>query len=357
MVHAYISIEKSSSIILCLLFKLLVPSILFRISVLSAEVQSYLTTQENSPNLPLYILLLSSCPARTPNMHAPPNYNNTIARQYSEKVAAQGQPRLAPTTASATPRPPPPPRYTPAAIPQDTDTSHDYDDYDEFDDHDDYNDYDDTADYYTAAKPVSLAPPTPQANSDSGSRTITITLDASISIHGDGNTLTVASRSGSGTEQSRPDTTSPNQYPQKPQSKLANTTAAIVTALQQSGVLSQNSRSESESGLVHPPTNVEINIDAGVKVQGSRNVVCFGALFAPGARAGSGASGSKMQKSSSGQDPRKRRAQSVCMTFFFFPPLCLVFSDSEADFARSLLLVKGEGRGIGYDECGVNLEL
>ncbi|RDW59374.1 uncharacterized protein DSM5745_11069 [Aspergillus mulundensis] len=181
---------------------------------------------------------------------------------------------------------PPPPSYT-AAIAAQTIHPYDDDDYDEHDD--DYYNHDDSAVYYPNTTPINHNP----------SKTITIKLDLSINIHGDGNTLAIAS------QQVRDQT-----QPSNSRSKVANTTASIIAAIQQSGIIAQrlDSGSGSDSSFDSSPaaasTTVQINIDAGVRVQGSRNMVCFGVR--PGARS----PGSKNNMDTNIYNARKRRAQS-----------------------------------------------
>ncbi|KAL4957928.1 hypothetical protein BDW69DRAFT_180168 [Aspergillus filifer] len=213
-------------------------------------------------------------------MQPPPN-NHHPFHQYLRKITAQTQPRplaTAPTaTETANPNSPPP-RYTPAII------SHDFeDDYDEeFDEYEPY-DFNNAPDYY----PVQG---TDTAANSTNPKTLTINLDSSITITGDGNTLAIASG------QSQFQSHSKSQS-NAPKSKLANTASAIIAALHQSGVSASAS--------------VEINIDAGVRVEGSRNIVCFGGMIVPGrvpARAGVAGAGVKTMNTQS--SARKRRAQS-----------------------------------------------
>ncbi|KAL4984531.1 hypothetical protein BDW68DRAFT_190393 [Aspergillus falconensis] len=188
----------------------------------------------------------------------------------------------------------PPPSYTAAIAAQDINQydDNDYDDYDEYDDA--HYGHDDTAEYYTTT-----APSFPVSRTTPKTGTITINLDSSIHIHGDGNILAIASGQGQGQAQTQPQT-----QPQalNPKSRVANTTASIMAALQQSGILA--SRPDSDSGSAS--TTVQINIDAGTKVRGFRNVVCFGALMVPT----TSARGSKTNMNMDNYDTRKRRAQS-----------------------------------------------
>ncbi|KAL4899155.1 hypothetical protein BDW74DRAFT_184021 [Aspergillus multicolor] len=181
------------------------------------------------------------------------------------------------------------PSYTAAIAAQDI---HPYDDHDEYDEYDDdYLDHDDTATYYQDVTPIN----------HNLSRTITIKLDSSINIHGDENTLAIAS------QQVRD-----QPQPSRSRSKVANTTASIIAALQQSGILAHklDPGPGSDASSAAASTTVQISIDAGVKVQGSRNMVCFGALLVPGARPYARAPGSQNNLDPNTYDARKRRAQS-----------------------------------------------
>lgn len=77
----------------------------------------------------------------------------------------------------------------------------------------------------------------------------------------------------------------------------------IIAALQES-----RDRSLGDDGMDAAP--IEININTGVKVKGSKNVICGGDGRLPnktGAGAGAGASHTELNEN----DSRKRRAQSV----------------------------------------------
>ncbi|KAL4801306.1 hypothetical protein BDV18DRAFT_149637 [Aspergillus unguis] len=244
-------------------------------------------------------------------MHAPQKYNyNQSPRQYLEKATAQTRPRslaMADTISSRSP----PPRYTPTINHHNSEQGHTQDEYDDYDDdYDEYEDYDyeDPTEFNHSTKQDQSS----QESRITASRTITINIDSSISIHGHGNTVAIASPSPSSTStssdsarknQNQADSSSSSpthHYHQLPRSKLATTTAAIMAALQQSGILSQTQSQDSRRDSGSFSSNVEINIDAGVKVEGSRNTVCFGAVIS-----GAGARTSREYSS------RKRRAQSV----------------------------------------------
>ncbi|KAL3473760.1 hypothetical protein BJX99DRAFT_191513 [Aspergillus californicus] len=235
----------------------------------------------------------------------PPSNNIANLRQYIQQL----QPRF------PVMQPPPPYPYTINS--QDSDLDHDgYDDYDDYDEYDDY-DYD-NEDRQTTTQTQNQnqnqnQPTNPSLTSST--KTITINLNSSIQIKGDANTIVITSQPQSQSQvlrQTTKDTTvSPNEHPVT-NSKIATTTAAILAALQISGVLNTQSESGTTSTLVS--TSVQINIDAGVKVDGVRNAICFGS-----ATARAGACAAKAQSTPSrrfdehdGKDAcgRKRRAVS-----------------------------------------------
>ncbi|KAL4939771.1 hypothetical protein BDV06DRAFT_224716 [Aspergillus oleicola] len=229
-------------------------------------------------------------------MHAPPNSDHPF-HQYLRKITAQNQlrPLTAPTNEASTPNQLPP-RYTPAVVSHDFEDDYD-DEYEDFDEYDESYDFDNVPNYYPSQTPLAIPGGTSANSNDTKLKTLTINLDSSITITSDENTVAIAS----GQAQTKPQ---PNTS--APKSKLANTAAAIITALQQSGVSSSAS--------------VEINIDAGVRVEGSRNVVCFGGVIVPNlartgaANVGAGAGVRKMNMqpnaSANSYNARKRRAQS-----------------------------------------------
>ncbi|KAL4790627.1 hypothetical protein BDV19DRAFT_393890 [Aspergillus venezuelensis] len=227
-------------------------------------------------------------------MQPPPN--DHPFHQYLRKITAQTQlrpPATASTaTESANPNPnSPPPRYTPATVSHDFEDDYD-EDYEDFDEYDDSYDFDNAPNYYPA-QGTGTGTAINSNDPNTNLKTLTINLDSSITITGDGNTVGIPSDQSQAQAQSK---TQPNA----PKSKLANTASAIIAALQQSGVSASAS--------------VEINIDAGVRVGGSRNIVCFGGMIVPGqvpVRAGAGAAAAADVKTMNAQpNARKRRAQS-----------------------------------------------
>ncbi|KAL3456802.1 hypothetical protein BJX64DRAFT_269983 [Aspergillus heterothallicus] len=219
-------------------------------------------------------------------MLPPSNNRDNLLLRYLRKLAAvTRRPQLAATST----RPPPPP-YTASFSSQDSD-------YD-WDEDDDSNE--DSNDYY---KPGYSEP---SANKDLGSsrisasdsNTITVDLNSSIQIKGDANTVIIAS--GAMQHKSSPPHSSFRHQQQEtsssmPSSNLANTTSAIVAALQKSSIIPTQARSGSGSTLT---ASVSIDIDAGIRVGGARNIVSFGPRPAPLARQAHPIAG------------RKRRAQS-----------------------------------------------
>ncbi|KAJ0414097.1 hypothetical protein BJY00DRAFT_45280 [Aspergillus carlsbadensis] len=228
-------------------------------------------------------------------MLPPSNNRDNPLLQYLEKLAAvTHRPRhLPPST-----RPPPPP-YTASFSSQDSDQDWD-EDYDYDEDYDEY--YEAKPEHRAISNSNTSSIHTPATNSN----TITIDLNSSIQIKGDANTIIIASGSvhqqhtsyhGSSTRTLRPERPPPPPAAAAMSSNLANTTCAIVAALQKSGVLSAQSRSGSGPGSGAAPS-VNINIDAGIRVDGVRNVVCFGAGSLP------------LAKRYHDAARRKRRAQS-----------------------------------------------
>ncbi|KAL4783223.1 hypothetical protein BJX76DRAFT_368567 [Aspergillus varians] len=224
-------------------------------------------------------------------MHSPPNKNkNNPFHQYLRKLTAQTQLR----SPVATPHPLPP-RYILTVAPQELDPEYD----------DDYEDYEDATEYYLTPIPVPAS--APSAGPGNISKLVTINLNSSIHIIGDGNTVTIASGQDQAPDQAQTQNKGKSTIgntTSHPRSRPANTTAAIITALQRSGVLT-STLAKARAGSSFPDsasvsTTVEINIDAGVKVEGCRNLVCLGTQ-APGA------GGPRMDN----YNARKRRAQSV----------------------------------------------
>lgn len=144
---------------------------------------------------------------------------------------------------------------------------------------------------------------------------ITITMDASIHIQGNGNTIVLPSTSAKAAEQqqhkrtSSSDTTATStsaqmavlQSAQKQrQNKLSEMASTIIAALREADVLL-----DVESGRCRP---IAVHLSAGVKVEGSRNVICVGAA------AGPSRTGRRNPVPEDGEDvSRKRRARSVCL--------------------------------------------
>ncbi|KAL4929599.1 uncharacterized protein BDV17DRAFT_290606 [Aspergillus undulatus] len=176
-------------------------------------------------------------------MHYPP-YSNNSYHQYLHKLISKTQPRPLTSVSSGITIPrQPPSRYTPAVVSQIFDHEDGNEDSDEdFDDYDSSYDYEDTKEHYPTTAPISFPATAPNANPTTVPRhdsKSTINLDSSIMITGDGNTVAVSSgqahsqpqsQSQSQSQQSQPTATTQNSI-QCPQSKLANTAAAIIAAL------------------------------------------------------------------------------------------------------------------------------
>lgn len=114
---------------------------------------------------------------------------------------------------------------------------------------------------------------------------VTINIDASISVQGNSNTIVMASSSGPNLKQQTGPSPSPEQpdTPSSPasatavlqaaqqhrQAKLTDMATAIIAAL-------QNSRDFPLGGDGMGSIPIEININTGVKIEGSKNVICAG---------------------------------------------------------------------------------
>lgn len=140
---------------------------------------------------------------------------------------------------------------------------------------------------------------------------ITINIDASINVHGNSNTIILAAgrtnpkqpdQQHADSESAPASATTVLQTAQKHrQAKLTEMATTIIAALQES-----RNRSLGDDGMDAAP--IEININTGVKVKGSKNVICGGGGRLPNKTgAGAGASHTELNEN----DSRKRRAQSV----------------------------------------------
>ncbi|RMJ28315.1 hypothetical protein PHISP_00792 [Aspergillus sp. HF37] len=149
---------------------------------------------------------------------------------------------------------------------------------------------------------------------DPSARPITIRIDTSINILGNSNTVILQSvpnlqqPTGSSPSSTSPDrTTGVLQATQKQrQAKLTEMATSIIAALRESDHLSHSS----EHGSSEP---VELSVNAGIKVEGSRNVICAGAgagASAPGRLIPSGRNGPNESHGECANPGRKRRAQS-----------------------------------------------
>ena len=88
------------------------------------------------------------------------------------------------------------------------------------------------------------------------------------------------------------------------QTKLTEMATTIIAALQES-----RESSLGDDGMY--PAPIEININTGVKVKGSKNVICAGGRLLH--RSGSAAGDTELKENGS----RKRRAQSVRLILLF----------------------------------------
>lgn len=150
---------------------------------------------------------------------------------------------------------------------------------------------------------------------------ITIKIDASINIVGHGNTVVIPSGSSSGVSSTGAGTTGSmtaasqttsfqtqsvepqQQLLQHRQARLTQLATSIIDALSTSRLLEDRAH-----GRCRP---IELNINTGIRIQGSRNVVCAGA---PDRTA------NRMAKTNENDNNlgRKRRAQSVCISASVF---------------------------------------
>ena len=157
---------------------------------------------------------------------------------------------------------------------------------------------------------------------------ISICIDASISILGNSNTVIIPSVPGNQQAPSATSTTpvSPvssayatdilKPAQKKRQAKLTEMATDIIGALQESDLFAH-----SESGRRIP---IEININTGVKIEGSRNVICAGTPC----RLPTKKNVQTVQNEISGDRHslvRKRRAQSVCPPHLsLYPNLAII---------------------------------
>lgn len=152
---------------------------------------------------------------------------------------------------------------------------------------------------------------------------ITINIDASISVQGNSNTIIIMT-SGSPSAPtplttSSPTSTSMLQAAQKHrQNRITEMATSIIAALRESQDLS--SSGIDGKGLI------EININAGMKVEGSRNVISAGAgggacRILPRAKRNGPSHNDDEDESSL---KRKRRSQSVSSHFAFITLLCFI---------------------------------
>ncbi|KAL4740172.1 hypothetical protein BDV11DRAFT_169357 [Aspergillus similis] len=218
-----------------------------------------------------------------------PSDNANDVRHGFQKFTVHPQSSSLTTMATINSRPPP--SYTAAIAAQDLNPCND-DKYDDNDHHSHVN----MTEHYTN---TTTTPSFPVLSTTSTARTVVISLDSSIHIRGDGNTVAIVS--GQGQSQAQAQTQTQPQA-SNPKSKVASTTASIIAALQQSGILV----SRPDAGSSSASTTVQININAGIKVRGFQNVVCFGALMVPT----TSVRGSKANVNMKNYNARKRRAQS-----------------------------------------------
>ena len=147
---------------------------------------------------------------------------------------------------------------------------------------------------------------------------ISICIDASISVLGNSNSVIIPSVPGnkqaSVAISTTPESPASSAYAtdisqpaqNKRQTKLSEMATSIINALQESDLLTH-----SESGRRMP---IEISINTGVKIEGSRNVIYAGTPCRLPTRMNG-----RNETSGDGHSvSRKRRAQSVCPFFFFF---------------------------------------
>lgn len=144
-----------------------------------------------------------------------------------------------------------------------------------------------------------------------GRNQVTINIDASINVHGNSNTVILASDRTSPEQpnnESSESTMTALQTTQKHrQTKLTEMATAIIAALHES-------RTYSIGDEEMFPAPIEININTGVKVKGSKNVICAGGSNGAGRllhKMGAAGTRSEITENRS----RKRRAQSVSVLF------------------------------------------
>lgn len=137
---------------------------------------------------------------------------------------------------------------------------------------------------------------------------ITINIDASLKIEGHGNTVVVPSGMASPTSPTTP--TGTQATSQQAQALRADRiTTTVLAALKASGVL------DTQNGAGQRP--VEISVNAGIVVKGSKNVICAGGVVSKLVKRDQQQQG-KASDGPHGVSPtgsRKRRAESVRPSF------------------------------------------
>ncbi|KAE8160666.1 hypothetical protein BDV40DRAFT_289980 [Aspergillus tamarii] len=140
---------------------------------------------------------------------------------------------------------------------------------------------------------------------------VNIHIDASINVRGDGNTLIIPSVAGP-QQDNKPTTSSslPSSTMQQQQqsaqrhrqTKLTGMATSIITALGRASLLHLTK---------DVSLQVEININSGIKIEGSRNVICPGSSLSPGRSLANRHYVQISRVGSLHEMDRKRRADSV----------------------------------------------
>lgn len=120
-----------------------------------------------------------------------------------------------------------------------------------------------------------------------------IHVDASINVSGDGNSIVLPSPATGSASSASPATAHTAQ--RQRQARLADMTASILAALHRTGLLN--------AGRTSNP--IEIHVAAGIKIEGSKNIICSGLV----------AKRPLVNKQLASVDGTsgKRRSQSVCL--------------------------------------------
>ncbi|PLB54333.1 hypothetical protein P170DRAFT_421066 [Aspergillus steynii IBT 23096] len=100
---------------------------------------------------------------------------------------------------------------------------------------------------------------------------LAIYVDASINVSGDGNSIVLppsAAEAASPSSSASAGNATAHAAPRQRQTRLTDMTASILTALHRTGLLN----------AARTSTPVEIHVTTGIKIEGSRNIICSGSV-------------------------------------------------------------------------------